>query len=153
MRGGLREEVDWTAAGETLNRQAQELSVTDFQFTSGPGDAVTVTSSTILSEPDLRYIIYAPFLHFSSTLEDTAKVFTSAIVARLPKGKTIHFEFHKPQDTTLFSILTVHQTQNQHKTGDVSRRTSQHRTTRWQKTPYSRVPCTLVEDRPFYPDI
>jgi len=57
---------------------------------------VTVTSSTMTFDPDLRYIVYAPFLHYpgaSASLKSTAWVFTSAIVSHLPKDKKIHFEF------------------------------------------------------------
>lgn len=66
------------------------------------------------SYPDLRYIIYVPFLHYhsaSESLEGTARAFTSAIISHLPKGKTVHFEFHKPSDMTLSSIVSFHRIQ------------------------------------------
>lgn len=102
------------AEEDTLNCQAKVLSLTDFKVTTGPGNAITVTSSsnTMTSDPDLRYVVYAPFLHCLGgvhiTLEITARAFTSAIVSHLPAGKTVHFEFHKPPDTSFASIISFH---------------------------------------------
>lgn len=98
-------------AGDVLIHQAQALSLNDFQVTEGPGDAISIRSNNIMpSGPDLRYIIYAPFLlHYPDhSLDSTARALTSAITPHLPEGKTIQFEFYRPPDTSLSSIISFH---------------------------------------------
>lgn len=149
--GRPTDQVEMTQGGDNLTLRAQALSLRDFQVTLGLGDTVTVTSSTMTSNPDLRYIVYAPFLHYpgvSDSLESTARAFTSAIVLHLPQGKTIHFEFHKPQDTTLSSIIAFHRTQTS-KRPEMSVGALHN-----IQAQLTRVyPCTRNERRPFFPDI
>lgn len=143
--------------GDTLTHQAQALPLGDFQVTLGPRDAVTVTSSTMTSDPDLRYIIYAPCLHYpsvSDSLESTARVFTSAIIAHLPKGKTIHFEFHKPQDTTLSPIMAFHRAQISTRPEMSEGALDDNQVQPDVASSPTRVyPCSRNERQPFYPDI
>jgi hypothetical protein len=97
---------------ETLSQQTPESSLQqDLELSSGPGDAVHVTSKSHSAEPDLRYIIYAPFLHpahTSNTLENVAKTFSSSLISHLPSGLTIHLEFQIPPSPTLSTIISQH---------------------------------------------
>lgn len=76
---------------------AQTLPMTQFALCTRNDDANNVAiSNTTSPEPDLRYIVYVPFLHSyntSITLEQTAKAFTHSVMTHLPTSRTAHSEF------------------------------------------------------------
>jgi hypothetical protein len=143
--------------GDKWTHQVQAKSLNNFQVTLRPGDAVTVTSTAITSDPDLRYIVYAPLLYYpgaSDSLESTARLFTSAIHSHLSKGKTIHFEFHRPQDMTLSSIVAFHRTQiSTRPEMSVSALHDIPVQPNASSSPTRVYPCSRNERQPFYPDI
>ncbi|KAK4550479.1 hypothetical protein LTR36_000058 [Oleoguttula mirabilis] len=75
-------------------------------------NAATLTSSHgIAGEPDLRYVVYIPFLHkpgYEGKLEEVARAFTSAVMLRLAQGSTVKFDFRTPPEPTLSSIVESH---------------------------------------------
>ena len=144
--------------GDKLSLQAQSLMLADFQVINGPRDAVTIISASISSSPDLRYLVYAPFLHYpgvKDSLESTGKLFSASITSHLPSGKTIHFEFQKPQEATLSSALALHRTQMTSRpnmsVGAIHRIKTKPDII--PRTPTRIYPCTQNEQRPFFPQI
>jgi hypothetical protein len=142
--------------GGGLHLQVQSL-LADFQIINGPGDAITIISASISSSPDLRYLIYVPFLNHpgvGDSLETIGKIFSASILSHLPAGKTIHFEFYRPADATLSSALALHRTlmrlRPRLSVGAIHKiKTKPDIAT----TPTRFYPCTPNEQRPFYPDI
>ncbi|KAA8651046.1 hypothetical protein EYZ11_003783 [Aspergillus tanneri] len=88
---------------------------------SQDADIVTVTRG---NNPDIQYLIYAPFLsHLRDTagpslLESTARLFIALIVSHLPANKALTLKFSIPGSPSWFSIRTAqievlsHQTQD-----------------------------------------
>lgn len=144
--------------GDKLSLQAQSLMLTDFQVINGPRDAITIISASISSSPDLRYLVYVPFLHYpgvKDSLESADKLFSASITSHLPSGKTIHFEFHKPQEPTLSSALSLHRTQMASRpnmsVGAIH--TIKTKPDIIPRTPTRFYPCTQNAQRPFFPNI
>lgn len=109
--GQPTDQTELSPAEDILSNQAQALSLEDFSVTHGPGEAITITSNAIATDPNIRYSIYVPFLHYSGgnySLETVARAFTSAVISHFPQGKTIHLEFHKPPNVSLSSIIFFH---------------------------------------------
>ena len=120
------DQVDITQESNLI-LQAKTLSLRDFQVAFGPGDAVTVTSSTITSDPDLCYIVYAQFLHFSTAgdnLESATRAFTSSIVSHLPNGKNSLFQILQAAGHNHFLDHNIPSGKNQYAIRVVSRRAS-----------------------------
>lgn len=95
-----------------LRNAAAELDLeTTARILRDDDESVTITNTPNSSEPDLQYVIYAPFLHspsVSSTLEDVAKAFFAAFQTHLPADlaeKTLRFTFYKPQSPSDGTIL------------------------------------------------
>lgn len=98
-------------ASATLQSLAARLSVDDFNIHEPAATDVVISNTTGTPEPDLRYVIYVPFLHqpgMGDKLEQVAKAFTQQITSRLSGQKTISFEFYKPPSKDLSSVLAVH---------------------------------------------
>jgi hypothetical protein len=136
--------------GDKLSLQAQSLMLADFQVINGPRDAVTIISASISSSPDLRYLVYAPFLHYpgvKDSLESTGKLFSASITSHLPSGKT--------QEPTLSSALSLHRTQMTSRpnmsVGAIH--TIKTKPDIIPRTPTRFYPCTQNEQRPFFPNI
>ena len=96
---------------EALGSMASQLSLESFSVDQS-GQKVLITNCTAPGEPDLRYIVYAAFLDQPGmeehTLEQVGSAFTSAIVSRLSRSKTVSFSFHKPDKPTWSSVLSGH---------------------------------------------
>jgi hypothetical protein len=135
-----------------LFQNFQELLLQDLQCSSGPGGAMTVASKDCSPEPDLRYIIYVPFLNSASTstttIESVAKAFASSIISHLPEGRTIYFEFHKPQFPSLANIVFLHRAQLANRPNFTI---GALHTIDGQRNRF--YPCTRNQDLPFYPAI
>jgi len=97
----------------TIQSLAAGLSAEDYSVDKpSTTDIIISNSAGPPKDPDLRYVIYVPFLHqdgMGDQLEQVAKAFTSEITSRLRgEKKTVSFEFCKPPSDDLGSILAVH---------------------------------------------
>jgi len=117
---GLDEDEGWPMddfeieQAETLGYLAQTLSLEELQVTIRSDGSVVVSSGGKASEPHLRYFVYASFLPYprlTESLKLAARSSFSAIISHLFKGKTIYFEFHKPSDTSLSSVIALYREQ------------------------------------------
>lgn len=93
-----------------LHNLATKLPLNEFQISTLNSTDVTISNVEGTSAPDLRYVIYVPFLHqpgMSETLEQAAKAFTHEVTSRISGKKTISFEFCKPPSRSLSSILAA----------------------------------------------
>ena len=85
-----------------------------FRLSHGDDPSVTVTNTLDGAEPDLQYLLYAPFLSHlrgdsaEALLESTARLFTAALVAHLPPAKTLHLELRIPASDAWSAILPAH---------------------------------------------
>lgn len=85
-----------------------------FRLSKGDDSSVTITNTVDDGEPDLKYLLYAPFLsHLRddsvlALLETTARLFTAALLANLPPAKTLHLEFRIPASADWSAILPAH---------------------------------------------
>jgi hypothetical protein len=89
---------------------AQALQLGDLAV-HGTDELVNISTNNLSDEPDLRYVVYLPFLHlpgFESALEQAAKAFTSAITSRSKAGTPISFDFNKPTLSSVSSTLAAH---------------------------------------------
>ncbi|KAK2767729.1 hypothetical protein FQN54_003887 [Arachnomyces sp. PD_36] len=111
---------------EELNRQLTDPLVfePDVRISHDDG-SVTAVNAPENTEPDLRYLIYAPFLSHlddgsaSALLETTARLFTTVLLYLLPSAKTVHLEFHIPPSNAWSSILLTHRNAlRRHNDGD-----------------------------------
>lgn len=92
----------------TLRNLAARLSLDDFNVSRLNTTDIIITNVDGSSEPDLRYVIYVPFLHLpgmGDTLEQAANAFTHEVTSRFSEKKTVSFEFCKPPSKSLSSIL------------------------------------------------
>ncbi|TIA27500.1 hypothetical protein D6C83_07736 [Aureobasidium pullulans] len=106
---------DAERATETLHNVALRLSLDDYSVSRPNATEFKISSTTGISEPDLRYIIHVPFLNetgMSDKLEQAARAFTYEITSRLSGNTSISFEFYKPPSKSLSSILTAHRNKN-----------------------------------------
>jgi hypothetical protein len=98
---------------ESLFEEPEPTMPRDLELTSEPGDTVTIASKSRSAEPNLRYIIWVPFLRAAATtstaLKKVAISFSSTLISHLPPGLTIHLEFHISSSPTLSAIITQHQ--------------------------------------------
>ncbi|THZ77515.1 hypothetical protein D6C85_01628 [Aureobasidium pullulans] len=109
-------DAEW--ATETLHNVALRLSLDDYNVSRPNATEFKISSTTGISEPDLRYIIHVPFLNeagMSDKLEQAARAFTYEITSRLSGNTSISFEFYKPPSKSLSSILTAHRNKNRSK--------------------------------------
>ncbi|KAL2869905.1 uncharacterized protein BJX67DRAFT_378950 [Aspergillus lucknowensis] len=94
---------------QQLDQQFAEggFSLDDTFRVSHDQGRVTVTNAPSGTEPDLQYLIYAPFLSHlqasaSALLERTARLFTAALISHLPPSKTVNLHFHIPASASPF---------------------------------------------------
>lgn len=110
---GLAFDVD-EGRPETGASVDAEDDLTEYMSLSGLNDAmqgVRIVDHGIEADPDLRYVVYAPFLHLPGQehrLSIVAREFTSAMLSRLESGKTVTLDFRKPPKPTLSSIVKAH---------------------------------------------
>ncbi|GKZ80431.1 hypothetical protein AnigIFM56816_004652 [Aspergillus niger] len=81
------------------------------QPSSDKGAVILSSGALPIPEPELRYVIYVTFAHNSEdplTLQTIGRAFTAAILENLPKGKTVHFEFHSASNQSLGATLSSH---------------------------------------------
>ncbi|KAK4540674.1 hypothetical protein LTR36_009005 [Oleoguttula mirabilis] len=94
-----------------LESLAAGLSLNDCNIDMAVPTDIIISNCVGNSEPDLRYVIYVPFLHqpgMGDKLEQVAMAFTHQITSRLSGHKTISFEFCKPPYRDIASILAIH---------------------------------------------
>jgi hypothetical protein len=95
-----------------LSKQPEISLPQDLELNSEPGDAMTIASKSGPAEPDLRYVIWVPFLRAAAAtpalLEKVATSFSSTLMSHLPPGLTIHLEFRIPSSPTLSAVVTDH---------------------------------------------
>ncbi|KAK5137056.1 hypothetical protein LTR08_001065 [Meristemomyces frigidus] len=102
--GGLDNIQKMTVAC-TLDTAIDHLSLSAMKVAK---HGICFSTHGIEGEPDLRYVVYVPFLHHDNvrqTLEEIARSFTSAVMLRLDPGKTVTFAFRIPPQPTMSSIL------------------------------------------------
>lgn len=91
--------------------EIQSVDLSTMRLDRGPGErALTITNSSE-KESDLQYTVYVPFLaniQDPVLVETTARIFTAALISRLPGNKTVRFEFRVPPTSSLSSILSSH---------------------------------------------
>lgn len=96
---------------ELLHRKVNSLRHGDFNLQSPSEGSVVITShpTTTVPEPAPRYIIHIAFPHQQLGLElmPIAQAFTAAIIDKIPRGKTITFEFFSASQS-LGVILASH---------------------------------------------
>lgn len=95
----------------TLQNAAGRLSLDVFNIQKSAETETIISNVAVISDPDLRYVIYVPFLHqfgMDNKLEQVATAFTYEITSRLSGKKTVSFEFCKPPSNTLTSALTAY---------------------------------------------
>lgn len=66
--GQPTDQTELSPAEDVLSNQAQALSLEDFSVTHGPGEAIIITSNAIATDPNIRYSINVPFLHYSGEI-------------------------------------------------------------------------------------
>jgi len=91
----------------TMNTMAQRLSLERFSVNRYHGH-ITLSNHDTTADPDLRYIVYIPFLQRGcpgAMHEQSARAFTSAVLSRLTGDKTIIFEFREPPSYSTMAIL------------------------------------------------
>ncbi|KAL2828495.1 hypothetical protein BDW59DRAFT_178849 [Aspergillus cavernicola] len=75
---------------------------------------LTITNTPETAEPDLQYLVHAPFLsHLPdittlALIESTARLFTAAFLYHLPAPKRVNFKFTVPESTSWSAILPAH---------------------------------------------
>lgn len=82
--------------------------------------SITISTNKEQASPDLKYVVYVPFLHqpgAAEKLEEAAKAFAAAMETRLPPigmaGKTFLLDFHKPSETSDSCILGLYRALHQ----------------------------------------
>ncbi|KAL6230513.1 hypothetical protein BDW75DRAFT_248584 [Aspergillus navahoensis] len=118
-------ELEYALNDEAKIRQQLERQLTGVNYTlnstfrileDDDTGVVTITHATEGDEPDLQYLIYAPFLshlrnppHSSiPLLKGTARLFSSSLLSHLPSQHTIRFIFSIPGSRPWSSIYPAH---------------------------------------------
>ncbi|KAI6905618.1 hypothetical protein KC318_g6267 [Hortaea werneckii] len=101
-------------AANALRDSAAQLNIGGLSIKRDSPPNIVISNAPKGADPDLRYVIYIPFLtggRTMVTLEKAAKAFTQAVTSRfsgeLPK--TVHFEIHKPTSADKTSMLRHYQ--------------------------------------------
>ncbi|KAI7218372.1 hypothetical protein KC333_g3656 [Hortaea werneckii] len=107
------EKVQSTAA-DALRDLAAQLNMNGLSIKQDSPTAIIISNAPEGATPDLRYVVYIPFLTGERTMvtfEEAAKAFTQAVTSRfsgeLPK--TVHFEIHQPTSADKTSMLRHYQ--------------------------------------------
>lgn len=79
---------------QLLGSKADPLDLKDFIVISPPDGAVTIMTTSMASEPELRYIIHVAFLLSDLNLAQVAKAFTSRLMEKVSSSKSVYLEFH-----------------------------------------------------------
>jgi hypothetical protein len=91
-----------------LQDLASKLSLEDFTTDSSSMTHVTVSNVKESAPPELRYVVYTPFLNqpgLDVKLEQVAQAFTQELTSNLSKSQTFYLDFYKPEDASLSSMF------------------------------------------------
>ncbi|KAI7229002.1 hypothetical protein KC330_g7642 [Hortaea werneckii] len=103
-----------STAADALRNLAAQLIMNGLIIKQDSLTTIVISNAPTGATPDLRYVVYIPFLtgeRTAVTLEEAAKAFTQAVTSRfsgeLPK--TVHFEIHQPTSADKTSMLRHYQ--------------------------------------------
>ncbi|KAI7156262.1 hypothetical protein KC349_g6394 [Hortaea werneckii] len=112
--GNPDEEKVQSTAADALRDLAAQLNMNGLSIKQDSPTTIIISNAPEGATPDLRYVVYIPFLTGEKTMvtfEEAAKAFTQAVTSRfsgeLPK--TVHFEIHQPTSADKTSMLRYYQ--------------------------------------------
>ncbi|GAB1743768.1 hypothetical protein NU219Hw_g689t1 [Hortaea werneckii] len=103
-----------STAADTLSDLAAQLNMNSLSIKQDSPTTIVISNAPEGATPDLRYVVYIPFLTGERTMvifEEAAKAFTQAVTSHLSGElpKAVHFEIHQPPSADKTSMLRHYQ--------------------------------------------